>query len=149
MAPIPQVTQTITPRRTQSNASRVAKMFGYGSPAPGGTDRILEIPAGTEMQNPETITSEPQMTVNTPKVEQVTLGKVVSPVSSRDVIKSETQPNSLVEDQDEGVDELVVLEAERALLEFERKSELIRIQRDEMIAEREKMFRAQEEMRKE
>jgi hypothetical protein len=141
-APTPQVAQNDIPRRAQSNASRVARMFGYGNP----TQEELALVA---LDPVEAATEESRITAP-PQINKKVDGKDMNPTSLGDVVKATTQPK-LLEDVDESMDdqeiEFVQLEADKAMLEYEKKSEQIRMEREQMEAERERMLLAQEKMR--
>lgn len=133
--PIPQP-QAMMPKRAQSNASRVARLFGYGAPVqdrPQPEEQVSVEPANFGSRNVEI---QPIALVQN-IIEQDK--SAVRPIMGlRDVVKAVTQPKML-----KIVDEAVEKEEERVFLEYEKKSEQIRIERDAMEAEKMKMFQAQ------
>jgi hypothetical protein len=133
---IPQSPRVVAPKRAQSNASRVARLFGYGAPAqdePQPGEQLSVEPAELGGTNVEIQPIAPVQNI----IEEDK--RAVRPTMGlRDVVKAVTQPKML-----KIVDEAVEQEEERLFLEYEKKSEQMRIERDAMEAERINMFEAQ------
>lgn len=138
--PVAQPPQPAMPKRAQSNASRVARLFGYGAPAQEEDsppeDQLLSEPIASEAS-----TDHSQVKEKFENAGKVSVLVSKKPIAFRDAVRAATQPKML-----KIVEEAVEQEAERIFLEYEKKSEQIRMEKVAMDAERQEIFQAQEKI---
>lgn len=155
--PIVQVIRDVAPRRAQSNASRVANMFGYGSARqqePNAASKsavVVEKPI-SEAATIATVEARTKQALQVRDEKDSKDGRAMASEASGESQMPtnlfgtiDKVVNSIVDEEDENVG----LEDDRAMLQYEKISEQIRLERDEMEAERERMVQAQEKMKQE